>query len=789
MASDNHFHTGMELRLARLLDNDIKIIIPDLQRDYCWGTTLIQGSTKETLASRYVHDLIEQYLRDEKDLSLGLIYGYEVPAGHVQLCDGQQRITTLYLLLGMLNKRTRTLEDRLISQRELDDDKEPYLQYAIRESSLYFLSDLVNNFFLSNFQLRVKDIAHQPWFFNEYDNDPSICSMLATMQDIEKQLDLLQGDQPYRFAYFLCHNIKFIYYDMESRRQGEETFVIINTKGEPLSATENMKPEFIDNYKDTDDVSGKKEASDFWEEMETFFWQNRSKRFQKSEDADGLNDTADAGMHEFFRWLMMLHLSDDSLTLDEAQKSQYEDIRRRGVYTFDYKAYSLDDIKRYFHAVEDLFGANGELKDKKAYLSPKEFDDKGNPITNQANWYRTLPMLLYLFRFPQASPRNRQRMHHFIKYTIRVDNINKSIETVLPSLLNAIRKMPDEDILHLNTACNNTLFSDEIKTKFNNCPHDKTRNDYEDALWKAEDDERWQYEIMPIIKWSTTNGKFSLQEFINYRDTFAQLFGCVSNDLIISLLLLYTQADGDYPCYCTKFCTSKSNLTFGIDIRSWREVIEHNVDAFGAMIKSLFSACYLNATIYSSWIVAQIKKLVTSNSTLDGSYLDFVREGRLLPILERKNVRLWNGRIVLVKKTNATSTIYLHLYEWYLEQLKLIEKGFLRLHNAWGKPNVWWDNNGGCIYFDNTNLISGKDLAIDVRWNSVDGFSVFYFCRGNNSNVETPKYCGIKAKFMEMEIPEGDTRYVKKLGINTTAHDVMSFVLQIMDEYPLIASI
>lgn len=113
-------------------------------------------------------------------------------------------------------------------------------------------------------------------------------------------------------------------------------------------------------------------------------------------------------------------------------------------------------------------------------------------------------------------------------------------------------------------------------------------------------------------------------------------------------------------------------------------------------------------------------------------------------------------------------------------------KGILRLHNAWGKPHVWWDNNGGCVYFDNT---PGKDLAIDVRWNPVNGYSVSYFCRSNDPSVETPKYFGIKAKFMEMEIPEGNTRYVKKLGINTTAHEAMSFVLQIMDEYPLIASI
>lgn len=81
-----------------------KIVIPDLQRDYCWGTT-------GNLVNDFVDNLFKHFeksqLNSEKapeDLIMGLIYGYyEKERPYLQLCDGQQRLTTLYLLLGLLN--------------------------------------------------------------------------------------------------------------------------------------------------------------------------------------------------------------------------------------------------------------------------------------------------------------------------------------------------------------------------------------------------------------------------------------------------------------------------------------------------------------------------------------------------------------------------------------------------------------------------------------------------------------------------------------------------------------
>ena len=285
-SNTNRLISGEEYTLSQLFQGEKKIVIPDLQRDYCWGDKADVGGKPTELVAKFVENLIDSF-RNQEDLTLGLIYAYEHPHNHIQLCDGQQRLTTLFLILGMLNRETdqNIFSNILISDYELkSDDKEPYIQYAIRESTLYFLSDLTCNFFINgDHKIDSDDIRKQEWYFSEYDLDPSIKSMLAAIKTIEKYLidvDYLM------FNTYLLRKLKFLYYDMGTRLHGEETFVVINTTGEPLSATENLKPILISNIKNPDE---RKSSSYKWESWEKWFWENRNREIEQTSD-EGLND-------------------------------------------------------------------------------------------------------------------------------------------------------------------------------------------------------------------------------------------------------------------------------------------------------------------------------------------------------------------------------------------------------------------------------------------------------------------------------------------------------------------
>ena len=236
--------SGNNYKICQIFCRDNNtIMIPDLQRDYCWG------NPENNLVKGCVDGLLE--MNHNQSITMGLIYGYynKYMPEHLQLCDGQQRLTTLFIIIGVLNRKLGFMKyaNLLMSSFEFNcDDQEPYLQYAIRESSLYFLSDLTVNYFLKKGLETVEDISKQPWFLNEYCVDPTVNSIINAIETIECCLENKSDEELASLGDFISTKLDFLFYDMGNRENGEETFVIINTTGEPLSATQNLKPLIIE---------------------------------------------------------------------------------------------------------------------------------------------------------------------------------------------------------------------------------------------------------------------------------------------------------------------------------------------------------------------------------------------------------------------------------------------------------------------------------------------------------------------------------------------------------------
>lgn len=736
-----HFYSGIMYRLGRLLDSDVKIIIPDLQRDYCWGTTMSDKGV--SLASQFANDLLAQYRAKSKDLSIGLLYGYEVPFGHLQLCDGQQRITTLYLMLGLLNKKTRTLQDRLLSQREMDEFQEPYLQYAIRETTLYFMNDLVTSFFCDDSMKGVADIYNQSWYFDEYDNDPSIKSIMQSMIDIEKIINRLEGDELYRFAYFLCNDIKFIYYDMESRREGEKTFVIINTKGEPLSPTENLKPIFLEAYSNVQCVSKT------WEEWETFFWKHRSEK-------NG-NDTADAGMREFFRWIMLIrYITKYDITGNEEDKKAYDKLRESGIYTFDTNI-PYSDIQDYFRIVKRLF--EGLYSQESVLLSPQEYDNNGTATTNQNAWFRLLPVVYYMHKFPNASDRKIQRIYQFFKHVSRLQNVGKAIKTLLPDAIRSIDKMTDDDILSISTL-NATIFTNEEKHKLDLIRNfTGKREDLEDELWAAENFPVWQSTIIPLIGWAEHTGTFSFNDFKKYRLIIEELFGLNrDSDLDLFRRLLIAEGVPYYPCFIETFepktLTYKS---FGYNDNQWREIIEKNSDAVRLVLDKIIA-------VAAPDVYTAMQGLLSGMST--GNIM--VDEPGLLRACGKKLVLDGDEfNYKLVQQTRG-KVAYRKSYKWCLFASQAT------LPNDWQCQGYYWDTEGGCTYFEKTEPIENYCLAIDVQLKP-NGVKIFLFARDGS---KTTSLCGPQAARSGMTLK--NDRYYYGLNRNSTDSEILEFVKSLM---------
>ena len=76
--------SGKPYKLSDIFSGDRKIIIPDLQRDYCWGDK-IHGDSNIELVSGFIDNLFELNQSKTREIQLGMIYAYEDPTNHIHL--------------------------------------------------------------------------------------------------------------------------------------------------------------------------------------------------------------------------------------------------------------------------------------------------------------------------------------------------------------------------------------------------------------------------------------------------------------------------------------------------------------------------------------------------------------------------------------------------------------------------------------------------------------------------------------------------------------------------------
>jgi hypothetical protein len=240
---------------------------------------------------------------------------------------------------------------------------------------------------------KVDCIRKQQWYFSEYDLDPSIQSMIKALSIIESKIeDWVKKTDNCRlssFSEFLLEKINFFYFDMKNRQHGEEMFVVINTTGLPLTATENLKPLLIGNILDTNE---REKSSKVWEKWEKWFWQNKLEN-----EAE-----ADEGFNDFFVWYWQIKIGQENVVPITLFRKEPKGLDKEAWE----KIVSIPEIDRYFEQykildkyVEDL-NFKRLLNQKKGINSPREY-------VKQLQLSVALPLLEFMVKFPGDMEKHR----------------------------------------------------------------------------------------------------------------------------------------------------------------------------------------------------------------------------------------------------------------------------------------------------------------------------------------------------------------------------------------------
>ena len=214
-----------------------RIEIPIIQRDYAQGRL---SESASAIRSELLESIYDALVYDSP-LDFDFVYG-SVEGDKMFPLDGQQRLTTFYLLHWYLSQKENKVQETKATLAKFS--------YSTRISSRDFCEMLVNLDYTPIEGVSVSSyVKNQNKYFRSWNNDPTIKAMLVMLDEIhtkffkcEPLLDKLLDDD--------LEMITFSYLPMEHYSLTDDLYIKMNARGKALSMFENFKAKFIQHLRE-----------------------------------------------------------------------------------------------------------------------------------------------------------------------------------------------------------------------------------------------------------------------------------------------------------------------------------------------------------------------------------------------------------------------------------------------------------------------------------------------------------------------------------------------------------
>lgn len=531
-----------------------QFIIPEIQRDYVWKTIDVLD---------LLNYIKEGFEGSKKNIPyLGFIYAYNDREYVYKyfLVDGQQRMTTIFLLLlACYHKMGKQLPEYLLKQGKLK------LDYKVRQATHDFLSDLVKHCQdnSNDFDFSIKD---QVWFHKDYEIDKTIFNLVENFNATRNWLSNINQDQMMNFLKYVEDKVELSYFDIETGRQGEELYIYMNSRGRQLEPNETLKAKYLSTKENTLE---KEEWGHKWENWQDFFWKIKGDR-----------PDADAGFNDFLQMVQVINMSISEKSTDDIG----EFINGKTNLDYNLLPNTIEDIERYFQSFEWLVKTELVSEFFKQYEKDENFLSSSPTIERrrkQIYYFRILPIIT-LLAFSEI--RDEKIIIRFIRFFYNISrkrlSIGKDISNQLPNAIKlmfeyAQSKNEDFDVCDIIQyhKGRTVLINEEEVLKLNlykTPPQNKTRQEMEELFWYAEDHYVFDGEINFLLDkyLDKETNKFDIENYIKTWDVFQNLFiETGENNALISRVLLY---------YGNTWTQSTPNYYLNYNCQDWHTLVRRN---------------------------------------------------------------------------------------------------------------------------------------------------------------------------------------------------------------------
>ena len=247
---------GKEKPLSKVFNSDYCFEIPNYQRPYAW---------KDTQTTELYDDLYSSFLSNSDEIyflgSIVLIKNENEALAKV--IDGQQRLTTLTILLSVIYDQMQDLKGRSVINRYICDPGNVIEQIQTRPRLK--LRDRDNDFFRNYIQeFKLDELAELDEKTLDNEAKQNIKKNARILRN--RVLDSFQGNEQelLRFSQFVMTKCYLVVVSTTSQKSAFRVFAVMNSRGLNLQPTDIVKAEVIGAI----DADRRIEYNERWEDTE-----------------------------------------------------------------------------------------------------------------------------------------------------------------------------------------------------------------------------------------------------------------------------------------------------------------------------------------------------------------------------------------------------------------------------------------------------------------------------------------------------------------------------------------
>lgn len=644
-------------------------VVPEIQREYVWGNN-------KSVVETFVIDLAKGLAKG--DVNIGFLYSYK-NGSEYHIIDGQQRLTTIILLLHVLSSQNETLHNEFKKNILRLQDTLPAFAYRVRDTTISFMNHLFDSTLID-----INEIKQQKWFKLAYENDVTISSILNTIkifEDLEvlKKLDFMS----------VLDHVTFWYFSVEQTSQGEELYITMNSRGEKLTDNEQLKPRL---FSKLNDASEKETYGKLWDNWEEFFYKYRNFEQKKRNIV-----VIDKAMNNVIRITLELITGNEHYTIKAGSDENMID---------------LNDLKSTMDAII-------HLKEYDNLYFSQEIDRLYGDSENDNDFFVLKALIIESIK-GQNNFHEFERVYHTIKNQVLRHSINhKDLLNFLKFYRKSSKTFYEYFIEAKKLIFTNTNSQELIELTKQELEKVSICNEQgetaESNIWGVQETNFWKGNIQAMLDWSKTNDKFSVDEFVKVHEKFILFFkenqekDCTSDNIRRAFLCLGLR---NYPI---------DDSNFGYTRDEWIKIFMNNKE----IIKNFITG------IQNSESVENYCNKFIEQHDPSMNWAEFVEEPELLDYINTKHI-WWDDKYghILVKNTRARpiSVKAMHIY--------------IVLKNHWNDIccsnywKLWYYTNleHPCAVIDNQNY------ALDILYERKEEnqyYIVQMFKRDENVNTET----------------------------------------------------